>query len=260
MYPHLVQLGPLTISTYGVVVAMAFLVAVGLARHVERHAPLGLFPINEAALVDWAVWAVVGGLLGGRLLYVLLNWPVYAQTPLEIMALWHGGLIWYGGFLGGLLGTWLSLRRRGIGFLRGVDQVIPFMALGHAVGRIGCFANGCCYGIPTSAWFGVQFPGLAQPVIPTQLLESAALAGLYLALRRGQTPSMLRRPGALFGWYLLGYALIRGVIECWRANQPMVWGGITLHQAISIGLAAVGLRLVLGIRHHGAHLSLGHRP
>ena len=237
MYPYLVQLGPLTISTYGVVVAMAFLVAVGLARHVVRHAPLGLFPINEAALVDWAVWAVVGGLLGGRLLYVLLNWPVYAEAPLEIMALWHGGLVWYGGFLGGLLGTWLYLRRRGIGFLRGVDQVIPFIALGHAVGRIGCFANGCCAGTLR---------------IPTQLLESAALVILYLALRRGQTPpkrgqtpSQLRRPGALFGWYLIGYALIRGVIECWRTNQPVIWYGVTLHQLISLVVLLAGIWLVI---------------
>ena len=230
MYPRLAQLGPVTISTYGVLVALAFLLAVWLARRAARRMPRELAPMDEAALVDWAVWAVLGGLLGGRLFYVLLNWPVYAGSPLEMLALWHGGLVWYGGFLGGLLATWRYLRRRGIGFLQGADQVIPFVALGHAVGRIGCFANGCCFGI--------------LQVIPTQLLESLALAGLYLALRRGQTPSVLRHPGTLFGWYLIGYALIRGLVECWRVNQPMVANGITLHQAISAALAAVGLWLV----------------
>jgi len=185
--------------------------------------------MDEAALVDWAVWTVIGGLLGGRLFYVLLNWPVYAGSPLEILALWHGGLVWYGGFLGGLLATWWYLRRRGIGFLQGVDQVSPFVALGHAVGRIGCFANGCCSGI--------------LRVIPTQLLESVALVGLYLALRVLQTATTHRRPGVVFGWYLIGYALIRGLVECWRVNQPMVWGSMTLHQAISIGLFAVGVAL-----------------
>lgn len=244
MYPHLAQLGPVTISTYGVLVAMAFLLAVGLARRAARRLPRELAPMDEAVLVDWAVWTVIGGLLGGRLLYVLLNWPVYAASPLEILALWHGGLVWYGGFLGGLLATWLYLRRRGIGFLQGADQVLPFIALGHAVGRIGCFANGCCYGIPTSAWFGVRFPGFVARVIPTQLLESAALVGLYLALRALQTSKARRRPGVVLGWYLIGYALIRGLVECWRANQPLVWGSLTLHQVISLGLLLAGVGLL----------------
>lgn len=230
MHPTLFHLGPLTISTYGVLVALAFLLAVWLARRAARGMPRELAPMDEAALVDWAVWAVIGGLLGGRLFYVLLNWPVYAGSPLEIVALWHGGLVWYGGFLGGLLATWLYLRRRGIGFLQGADQVIPFVALGHAVGRIGCFANGCCLGI--------------LQVIPTQLLESMALAGLYLVLRMLQTAKTHRRPGIVFGWYLIGYACIRGLVECWRVNQPMVADGITLHQAISAGLAAIGLWLI----------------
>lgn len=248
MYPTLFHIGPLTISTYGVLVAMAFLLALGMARHVARGMPRALAPMDEAALVDWAVWTVIGGILGGRLFYVLLNWSVYVESPLEIVALWHGGLVWYGGFLGGLLATWRYLRRRRINFLQGADQVVPFIALGHAVGRIGCFANGCCYGLPTSAWFGVQFPSLPARVVPTQLLESAALVGLYLALRALQTAVPHRRPGVLFGWYLIGYALIRGVVECWRANQPMVWDGITLHQAISAGLAAVGVWLVANLR------------
>lgn len=244
MYPHLAQLGPVTISTYGVLVALAFLLAVGMAQRAARRMPPDLAPMDSATLVDWAVWTVVGGLVGGRLVYVLLNWDVYASSPLEIVALWHGGLVWYGGLLGGLSATWLYLRRRGINFLRGADQVIPVIPLGHALGRIGCFANGCCYGLPTSAWFGVQFPSLPARVVPTQLLESAALVGLYLALRALQRPAVLRRPGALFGLYLIGYALIRWTVEFWRANQPIVRDGWTLHQAISVVLAAVGIMLV----------------
>jgi len=250
MYPTLCRLGPLTISTYGVLVALAFLLVVGLTRRVSRRAPKGLFPMDEVAVVDWAVWTVVGGLVGGRLVYVLLNWDVYARAPLEIFALWHGGLVWYGGFLGGLLATWLYLRRRGITFLRGADQLIPAIPFGHAVGRLGCFANGCCYGLPTSAWFGVQFPSIPGRVIPTQLIESAALAGLYLALRSLQRPAVLRRPGALFGLYLIGYGLIRWTVELWRANQPIVWGHMTLSQVISTALAVAGLRLIIRQRWH----------
>jgi phosphatidylglycerol:prolipoprotein diacylglycerol transferase len=245
MFPIIFNMGPLTIHTYGVALAVAFLVVVKLARHAAERLPRNVAPLRGTALVDWAVWTALGGILGGRLLYVVLNWDVYAVRPWEIIALWHGGLVWYGGLLGGLLATGLYLKSRGHEFLQGVDQVIPFIAFGHAIGRIGCFTNGCCLGVPTAAWFGVSFPGQPQPVVPTQLLESAGLVALYLILRALQTPGMLQRPGRLFGAYLIGYAMIRWTIEFWRADQPIVWAGLTLHQAISLALFVVGLGLLV---------------
>ncbi|MBI3087975.1 MAG: prolipoprotein diacylglyceryl transferase, partial [Candidatus Omnitrophica bacterium] len=172
MHPILLKLGPITITSYGALLALAFLSAVGLARHVTRRSLTTSVPLQDAALVDWAGWSVAGGLLGGRFLYILLNWELYARQPLEMLAVWHGGLVWYGGFLGGLLATGWYLKAHGYGVLRGLDQVIPFVALGHAVGRVGCFLNGCCSGKPTWAWCGVWMPGSAQPVMPTQVLES----------------------------------------------------------------------------------------
>lgn len=198
--------------------------------------------------MDWAVWAVMGGILGGRLLYVVLNWEMYRLEPSEIVALWHGGLIWYGGLAGGVLGTAIYLRTHHHPFLRGMDQVIPFIPLGHAIGRIGCFLNGCCYGKPTTAWFGVQFPGHPGPVVPTQLIESAGLVVLFAILWTLQTPARLRRPGMLFGCYLIGYAMIRGIVEFWRADQPLVWSGVTLHQLISAVLFVVGMSLLVRSR------------
>ena len=94
-------------------------------------------------------------------------------------------------------------------------------------------------------WFAVQFPGHPAPVVPTQLLESASLIALYLGLRNLQTPATLRHPGRLFGTYLIGYGAIRWILEFWRADQPLVWGGWTLHQVVSVALALVGLGLVL---------------
>jgi len=130
--------------------------------------------------------------------------------------------------------------------------VIPFATLGHAIGRLGCFTNGCCFGVPTSAWWGVQFPGQASRVVPTQLLEAAALGALFLILRALQTPERLRRPGTLFGSYLIGYAVIRWNVERWRAHQPIVGLGWTLHQWISVGLFGVGWWLLARRRSHGA--------
>jgi len=241
MWPELCRLGPVTLHTYGAVMALAFVLVVGLARHAARAPHAGL-PLDAAAVTDWAVWAMGGGILGGRLLYVLLNPRPYLEHPLEVFALWHGGLIWYGGLAGGAAATWWWVRRRRCGFLRAADQLVPFIALGHAVGRLGCFANGCCSGLPTTAWWGVTFPGSTQPVVPTQLLESAALALLYVALRALQRPAVLRDPGRIFGAYLAGYGFLRWTIEWWRTNER-VWSGWTVSQCLSAVLITVGLAL-----------------
>jgi len=248
MWPTLVQIGPFTLSTYGAMTALAFVLVVGMVRHATRRTLRGLVPMSDEALVDWAVWAVLGGILGGRLLYVLLNWEVYAARPQEILAIWHGGLVWYGGFTGGMLTTMFFFRRRRIPPLEGLDQVIPFGVLGHAVGRLGCFANGCCYGKFTTSWFGVRFPGHALPTVPTQLFESAGLVVLYLGLRALQRPVALNRPGTVFAAYLIGYGILRGMIEQWRANQPIVWGVMTVSQCISLILIVLGAFLLT--KHH----------
>ncbi|MBI3325052.1 MAG: prolipoprotein diacylglyceryl transferase [Candidatus Omnitrophica bacterium] len=245
MHPDLIRLGPLTIKSYGVCMAAAFLLVVWLARRASARSLQGLVPMDAVALMDWAVWALVGGMIGGRLLYVVTYWQMYLANPWELPAIWRGGLIWYGGFAGGLIGTWLFLRRHRYGFLRGVDQVIPFVAFGHAVGRIGCFLNGCCYGKPSHSWCAVWLPGGAEPVLPTQLFESFGLLALYLWLRRLQTPERLRRPGAVFGWYLVGYSALRWTLEWWRADQPIVWPGMTVQQVISLGLLALGIGMLV---------------
>lgn len=245
MHPILAKIGPVTLYAYGATLALAFLLAVALASHATRHSLRNLVPLTEPLLIDWGCWTILGGILGGRLLYVVLNWDAYRSQPLEMVAIWHGGLVWYGGLVGGVAAQWIYFKTKGIAFLQGTDQVIPFVALGHAVGRIGCFANGCCAGIPTSSWFAVRFPDSPQPVVPTQLLESASLIVLYLLLRGLQTPAMLRRPGALFGLYLVGYAVIRWTLEFWRANQPMVWNGWTLHQLISLVVFVIGVGLLV---------------
>ncbi len=244
MHPEALRIGWFTISSYGVAMAVAFLTTVWLASKAADGPLRGVVPMSGVAVSDWACWGIVGGILGGRAFYVAANWDGYGQSPWEIIAVWHGGLIWYGGFIGGVVATALFMRRHNFPFLRGVDQVIPFVALGHAIGRIGCFLNGCCYGKPTSSWCGVRFPGQPVPVVPTQLFEAAGLAALYWWLRRLQTPERLRRPGTVFGAYLVAYGLLRAVIEFWRDQQPIGWFGLTWQQWISAGIAAVGVVLL----------------
>ncbi|MBI4353843.1 MAG: prolipoprotein diacylglyceryl transferase [Candidatus Omnitrophica bacterium] len=245
MHPILFTLGPITIYSYGVAMALAFLIAMTLAAHDARTSLKGLVPLHDATLLDWGAFVMIGGVVGGRLLYVLLNWDSYRTSPLEIFALWHGGLVWYGGLAGGILAQALFAARRHLSFLRITDQVAPVVALGHAIGRLGCFANGCCYGKPTTAWWGVVFPDHLDAVIPTQVIESVGLMILFLVLRMLQgkigDTNNLQRPGRLFGWYLVGYGLLRAGIESWRGDQPTVWAGMTLAQLISLGLVMTGL-------------------
>lgn len=244
MHPILFTVGPLTLHSYGVMLVIALWAATSLGCRAARTLPPELVAITPEQLVDLACLSLLGGILGGRLLYVVLNWDDFARTPQEILALWHGGLVWYGGFIGGVLGGWLYVRARRLHFLRVVDQFVPFVVLGHAIGRLGCFLNGCCYGKPTGAWCGVKFAGQTECVLPTQLFEAAGLFLLYLVLRRLQRPEHLRHPGRLFGFYLVSYAVLRFLIEFFRGDQPIWWQGLTLQQLISIGLLFTGLILI----------------
>jgi phosphatidylglycerol:prolipoprotein diacylglycerol transferase len=180
--------------------------------------------------------------LGARLFFVVQHWEVFIREPLEIPAIWHGGLVWYGGFLGGLVSMAVYLRLHAIPVLRGIDQIIPFVPLGHALGRVGCFLNGCCFGKP-----------IGQTQVPTQLLESVSLLVLFLVLRRVQQRYVSAPAGRLFGTYLISYAVIRFFIEFLRGDQTVAWAGLTLQQLISLGaLLAGGLLIAPRPRRHGA--------
>lgn len=243
MYPVLLEFGPFTLYTYGVMLVVAFLVSVWRMRVAARRLPAEFRVISAGQLLDFASTALLGGLLGGRLFYIVLYWEFFANAPWELVAIWHGGLVWYGGFLGGIAAAWLYTRITRLDFVRVCDQVIPFVALGHAIGRIGCFLNGCCYGHPTNAWCGILFPGHHTPVLPTQLFEALGLFLLFLVLRRLQQPAMLRQPGRLLGWYLAGYAGLRFVMEFLRGDQTPWWMGLTLQQFISLAMLILGLWL-----------------
>jgi len=241
MYPILCKLGPFTLYSYGAMLVAALLTATTLACRAARRLPPEWVAITPEEIVDFSCLSLVGGILGGRVFYLALHWDLVADSPWEAVAIWHGGLIWYGGFLGGLLAGWLYVRAKRLHLLRVLDQYIPFLAIGQAIGRVGCFLNGCCYGKPTASWLGVRFPSEPVPVLPTQLFESAGLVFLYILLRRLQRPAMLRHPGRLFGCYLLFYAVLRFALEFLRGDQAPWWLGLTLQQLISLVVFLFGL-------------------
>ena len=247
MHPIILHLGPLTIYTYGLMLVVALLTVTALAGRAAKTLPHA--PLSPAQAADVSYVALIGGILGGRLLFVLLNWSEFAAAPMEIAAIWRGGLVWYGGFFGGLAAVRAYVAMKRLPFLRVLDFYAPYIALGHAIGRIGCFFNGCCYGKPTDSWCGVVFPGQLDRVIPTQLLEALGLAIIFLVLRR--------LPRAAFAAYLMLYALLRFCLEFLRGDQAMWWGGFTLQQLISVAVGAAGLALFFLFR--DAHLPVS-RP
>jgi phosphatidylglycerol:prolipoprotein diacylglycerol transferase len=186
---------PLPIHSYGVMIMIGFLLGLALARW--RAKKVGL---DREMLTDVAVWALLAGIVGSRVFYVLLDWRFFFDTSrpgwslLDLIKIWEGGLVFYGGFIGAAIATLIILRRRQK-LLPVLDVFTPSVALGHAFGRIGCFLHGCCYGHPAApgAWYGVRFPpnsvpydpnvaapiAPGTPLIPTQLISAFDLLVIF---------------------------------------------------------------------------------
>ena len=254
MHPILVHWGPVTLYTFGLCFAAGVLLGAWVAgRQARREAD---FPLPDAAIGDLLLAVVIGGVVGGRLLYMLLNWRDYVARPWEVVALWHGGLIFYGGFAGGLLSAWWYLHRRlsaagrwsWAAFLRVIDLLMPSLALAQSVGRLGCFFNGCCYGRPTVSGWGMTFPGVPVPLYPAQLIESLATLILFVVLRAIQGWPWRRapvRPGLLTALYLVLYGTARFGIEFLRGDNPRWWLGLTLSQWLGVAAVPLGFALLL---------------
>jgi len=228
MHPILIRLGPLTIFSYGVMVALGFGLATFLiCINAKKH------NLNKNSVIDLFILMLLSGLIGARLFYVLLNIDYYLTNPIEVLNLSRGGLIWYGGFLSGLATAAWYIRRKRIDFWIAADFAIPYIALAQSLGRIGCFLNGCCFGIEASSdfQFGVVFPG--SPVLrhPTQIYSSLALLILFIVLRIWQDLPHFK--GEIFLGYCVLYSLERFFMEFLRADNPRIISGLTFSQIIS---------------------------
>jgi phosphatidylglycerol---prolipoprotein diacylglyceryl transferase len=236
VYPVLFTIRGFDITSFGVMVAIGALVGLNVfGRELRRR------QFSEDA-VNAAVGGVLGGLVGAKVIWSL---EFAGSAPFSDLLFSRGGLSWFGGFSGGLaVGLWL-LRRYRVPLITGLAAASPALAVGHAIGRIGCFLVGDDYGKPTSLPWGISFPeGLPPttvPVHPTQLYETAALALLAVMLFR------LSRAGAsdrlILGTYLGGAGAIRFLIEFVRVNAPVA-GPLSLAQLWSLALISAGAILL----------------
>jgi len=192
----------------------------------DAKARLGIDPDIVYSLV---FWVVLYGIAGARIFYVLLNWAYYAAEPAEIVMIWKGGLAWQGSLVDGIVAAVFYIKRHKLPLWKFLDIAAPYIALGHAIGRIGCFLNGCCYGKP--AVWGVYFPVLEARLIPTQIFMALGQVAIFLALRALQPRA--RCDGQVFVWYLMFSAVERFVIEFFRADHE-VYLGFSVFQYICV--------------------------
>ena len=144
----------------------------------------------------------------------------------------RGGLSWYGGLILGVVAGIVYLRFKKANLYKTVDLIIPFIALAQAIGRIGCFLNGCCFG--KESWLGIYFPVHDAVLIPTQLYSSFLLLLIFMVLRFMQNYS--HKDGQIFYAYLFLYSIKRFLVEFWRADNKVILYGLTLFQLISLGI------------------------
>lgn len=261
----------LPLHTYGLLVAGAFIVGIWLGQREARRRGQ-----DPERLADLSFWILVAALVGSRVYFIFVNWDDYfgpgralVATPLgripRLLAFWEGGLVFYGGFIGAILTAFWYMRRHGMKFLPHADTLIPSVAFGHFLGRLGCFAAGCCWGevahghLPWAASFppaSLAYQSFASrarpeeflapdrlttlPLHPVQLYEAFGELGLFLLLVLVVRPRK-RFHGQVLAVWLVLYAVLRTVVEIFRGDvERGVVAGLGVGQWTSLAILAVG--------------------
>ncbi len=217
MYPDIVSIGPLTIHTYGLFVALGFASAILLTAWLGKSEG-----VPPQQVMDVAFMSIVWAIIGSRLFYVILNLEHYSRRPLDVFKLWEGGLVFSGGLVVAALALIWYLRRRRMPVLSTADLFAPGLALGQGIGRIGCFFAGCCYGKPLDMPWAVVFTHpnslapLHVPIHPTQAYAAVGgffLFGVLMILRKRRAFQ-----GQVFIWYMILHSTLRLVEEKFRGD------------------------------------------
>jgi phosphatidylglycerol---prolipoprotein diacylglyceryl transferase len=248
VFPRLFQIGSFNVPTYGLLVSLGVLV--GLWISVRNSSKQGIDPEDAW---NFGILVVLSGIVGAKILYIINDWSTYVANPKEIFSLstLQAGGVFSGGLIGALIAAVWYIRKQHMPALATCDAFAPGLAMGHAIGRLGCFAAGCCYGKPTTHFWGVTFHNplaaslvgtpLGIPLEPTQLFESAVeLANFFILMW------MLKRrkfDGQVFGAYLILYGVARFFLEFIRDDpgRGSVFGGLMSGtQLIAICLVVLG--------------------
>lgn len=250
--PIMVELGPIRVSWYGMMYVLGFVASYLLVRYQMKKKDFG---VTRVEIENLYFYLIIGLMVGARLGYVLFyDLEVYLKDPLEIFAVWKGGMSFHGGLIGVLLVGIIFSWRNKKSFYKITDLVIPTAPIGLGLGRIGNFINGELYGRVTEVPWGMIFPrGGAHPRHPSQLYESALEGGLLFLILWFLKDKKLP-PGGLLSIFLLLYGLFRFFVEFYRepdAHIGFIIGPFTLGQVFSAIMIAGGVSLYLFLGRKG---------
>ncbi len=237
MYNDLLKIGPLMIHSYGLLIAIGIIAALLIGE--RRAVPKGL---DGESLYTLTMVCVVGGILGAKILYVIVDWKEFLAHPLESLSV--NGFVVYGGIIGGTLCAALYCLWKKFYFWDYFDLVLPSVAVAQGFGRIGCFMAGCCYGRATDAWYGIAFvhsnyaPNHVK-MIPTQLISSAGMFLIAAVLMFYAKKS--DKAGQVGALYMILYSVGRFLVEFLRADYRGEVGPFSTSQFISLFILAVGI-------------------
>jgi phosphatidylglycerol:prolipoprotein diacylglycerol transferase len=242
-------LGPFTVHAYGVLLAIAFITGLWVAGRQAKAAGL-----DPSRVTDMAVYVLIAGLIGAKILLVIVEWGFYARNPRELLSILQSGGVFYGGLLGALPVAWWYARKHALPAWRTADVLAPAVVIGQAIGRLGCFCAGCCYGKAADVPWAVTFRDtyasrtvgtpLDIPIHPTQIYESLATLAIFFVLLRMSRSKKFDGQIALS--YILLYAVARFVIEYFRGDavRGTVMGLFSTSQFIAL-LMALGTALLV---------------
>jgi phosphatidylglycerol:prolipoprotein diacylglycerol transferase len=250
VYPELFSIGPITVYTYGVLLAASYLLGLRLAM--KRAKSRGL---DANRVLDLGIYIIIAALIGAKLLLLIVDFDQFRRSPSEIWTLARSGGVFYGGLILAVLVAFWYIAKHRMPFWTTCDVFAPGIALGHVTGRLGCLAAGCCYGKPTDVPWAITFTNplaasnvgtpLGVALHPTQIYEAAAelliLVFLLATERKGR-----QFPGRTFWSYMFLYALSRYVIEIYRGDpRGVVFGVLSTSQFISVVLAPLSIGMLI---------------
>ena len=248
MHPILLELGPITIYSYGVLLAAAYLLGLWMAARRARQAGL-----DANKVLDLGIWVIIAALIGAKALLFIVDFDQFTSSWQEFTTLLRSGGVFYGGLLAATVVCIYLLRKHRLPLWQSADLFAPGIALGYTVGRLGCLLAGCCYGRPTDVPWAITFTDpianvnvgtpLNVPLHPTQIYESIAgvlILVLVLVLeRRGRS-----FPGRTFWTFVLLYSVSRFAIEFFRGDDRGMVGDLSTSQFISIVLFPLSIAML----------------
>ncbi len=241
MYPVLIQLGSFELRSYGVVVALSFLIGLWLSTKEAKRKGL-----DPGLIQDFALYALLGGIVGARIYFILFSdLAFYLKNPWEIVALWHGGIGVIGSLLGGFLAALWYCRKKNLSFWQFADVLAPGIPLGQTVGQLACLLNGDSYGRPTDFPWAITYtdPRSFAPLnVTLHPIEIYEMVSYFLAfLLVWQTREKYETEGFAFLTYLVGYGVARFSVEFFRGNPAIFAWGIPAAQVFSAALLLASL-------------------